>query len=374
MTQLTFYPLGNADTTLIEFRDGRRMLVDYAARRTGIGVDRRCDLPALLEADLKRSGRSDYAAVAFTHLDDDHCQGAEEFFHLEFANKYQGGGRHKIGTMWVPAGAITEEGLGGSARIIRQEARHRLIAGKGIVVFSRPERLAEWLKTQGLTVKDRQGCIVDAGKPVQGFTLPTDGVEFFAHSPHAWRTDAGDLVDRNRDSLVFQVRFQEGGHDTEVLFSGDVTHEELSEIVSITRRHGNDDRLHWNVYHLPHHCSYTALSPTKGVNKTVPVLNVQWLCETQGERRGYIISPSDPIPLKGMLTDDSVQPPHRQAAAYYREDVLENARNLLVTMSEPVALNPQPIVIQITRDGAVKIPAGSGGSAAAAAVVAPRAG
>ncbi len=175
MTQLTFFPLGNADTTLVEFRDGRRMLVDYAARGTGKVGDKRCDLPALLNADLRKSGQSDYAVVVFTHLDDDHCQGAEEFFHLDVAAKYQGGDRHKIGTMWVPAGAITEEGLGGSARVIRQEARHRLIAGKGIKVFSRPERLTEWLSSQGLTVQSRKSCFVDAGKLVEDFTLPWMG-------------------------------------------------------------------------------------------------------------------------------------------------------------------------------------------------------
>ncbi len=374
MTQLTFFPLGNADTTLVELQDGRRMLVDYAARGTGKVGDKRCDLPTLLKADLRKSGRSDYTVVAFTHLDDDHCQGAEDFFYLTHADKYQVGERHKIETMWVPAGAITETGLGSSARIIRQEARWRLEKGKGIVVFSRPERLAAWLGTKGLTIQDRLGCFVDAGKPVQGFALRADGVEVFAHSPHAWRTDERGIEDRNGDSLVFQVRFQEGGYNTDILFSGDVTYKELSEIVTITRKHGNADRLHWNVYHLPHHCSYTALGPDKGLDKTSPVANVRWLCETQGERNGFIISPSDPIPAEGTSADDDDQPPHRQAATYYRGDVLKNGRNLLVTMSEPTTATPKPIVIQIGRDGATRLPSGFGGSAAAAAVVAPRAG
>jgi len=81
MTQVTFYPLGCADTSLIEFQDGRRMLVDYAHRRSGDN-DKRCDLPALLKVDLKSAKRSDYAVVAFTHLDADHCFKSSEFFHL----------------------------------------------------------------------------------------------------------------------------------------------------------------------------------------------------------------------------------------------------------------------------------------------------
>ena len=374
MTQVTCYPLGCADTTLIELQNGRRMLVDYAHTKSGEADDKRCHLPTLLKADLKAAGRSSYTVVAFTHLDDDHCCGASDFFHLEHATKYQGDGRHKIETLWVPAGAVTEENLDGDARVIRSEAGYRLRNGKGIKVFSRPERLKDWFYREGLNIEDFRHCFVDAGKLVGGFTLSADGVEFFAHSPHALRSDERGLEDRNGDSLVFQARFLEGGFKTDILFSGDVTHAELAEIVDITKYHKNDDRLHWNVYHLPHHCSYTALGPLKGVDKTVPVEQVKWLCETQGEANGYIISPSKPIPWKGTPEDKDVQPPHRQAAEYYRTDVLSNPNRLLVTMSEPSSISPKPIVISITSTGAVKIPPGSGGATAAAAVTAPRAG
>lgn len=374
MTQITFYPLGCADTSLIAFRNGRRMLVDYADKRTDETGDLRCDLPKLLKDDLKAAGRSSYSVVAFTHLDDDHCLGSPDFFHLEHAAKYQGGDRKKIDTLWVPAAAITEEGMEGDSRIIRQEARHRLLAGKGILVFSRPERLAAWFEARGLDMDDCRHCFVDAGKLIPAFTVDGDGVEFFVHSPHAKRTDERGIEDRNGDSLVFQARFREGGRYTDVLFTGDVDHKVLSEIVDVTRWHGNDDRLHWNVYHLPHHCSYTAIGPDKGKDKTQPVDQVKWLCEEQGEANGFIISPSKPIPLEGTAEDRDTQPPHRQAANYYREDVLASRRNLLVTMSEPSSFNPKPIVLQITGDGAVKVPPGTGGSAAAASIVAPRAG
>lgn len=374
MTQITFFPLGCADTSLIEFRGGQRMLVDYANKRTGAPDDKCCDLPALLKADLKAAHLSSYRVVAFTHLDDDHCKGASEFFHLEHAAAYQGEGRIRIETMWVPASAITEEGLQDDARVIRQEARHRLRKGKGIIVFSRPERLQAWFEREGIRMSDRKDCLIDAGKLVPGFDLGADGVEFFAHSPHAKRTNDRGLEDRNGDSLVFQTRFLEGGYFTDVLFTGDVNHEVIGEIVDITKAHHREDRLHWNVYHLPHHCSYLSIGPEKGEDKTVPTEQVKWLCEEQGEPEGYIISPSKPIPLKGTAEDKDPLPPHRQAAEYYRQHVLARRANLLVTMEEPTSVNPKPIVIRITGSGAVKLPAGIGGVAAAAAVVAPRAG
>ena len=375
MVTLTFFNLGNADTCRINLRDGRRILVDYANKRDANDeLDKRSDLPKLLSDDLKDAKLKGYTVVAFSHLDEDHVKGAADFFELDHADKYKGSDRKKIETLWVPAGAITEESLKDDSRIIRQEARHRLLKGYGIWVFSRPERLKDFLEDNGLTLDDRKEFFVDAGNLVPDFNLGIDGVEFFAHSPHASRTDERGLEDRNGDSLVFQARFLEAGMTTDVLFAADVDYAVLGEIVDLTKYHKNDDRLHWNVYKLPHHCSYTAIGPDKGEDKTEPTEQVSWLCETQGEKRGYVISPSKPIPKKRSdedIKDD--QPPHRQAANYYREDVIESDR-LLVTMSEPNERDPKPIVIEIGGDGAVKKSLGALGAAAIVSGAAPRAG
>ena len=82
--------------------------------------------PSCLTDDLKDAKLKGYTVVAFTHLDEDHVKGSADFFELDHADKYKGGGRKKIETLWVPAGAITEESLKDNSRIIRQEARHRL--------------------------------------------------------------------------------------------------------------------------------------------------------------------------------------------------------------------------------------------------------
>jgi len=374
MTQLTYYNLGNADCCRIDFRNDERMLIDYADMRNyEDDDDNRSKLPDLLWDDLDELETDTYRVVAFSHLDTDHIKGSSEFFYFDHAKKYQNGKRAKIETMWVPAAAITETGVAGDAWAIRAEARHRLKEGYGIVVFSRPEKLKSWLEENDLTIEDRAEFIVDAGQLVQGFSLGTDHVEFFAHSPHAYRSDDNEIEDRNGDSLVFQARFEEGEEKTDVLFTSDVTYKELGEIVDITRKKNNDDRLHWNVYALPHHCSYLAINEEKGEDKTKPTDQIKWLCEDQGEKLGYIVSTSDPIPGKGTKEDENVQPPHRQAANYYKEDVVEPSR-FLVTMERPNALNPKPVVIKIGSTGAKLMSAGSATVAAAVATAAPRAG
>ena len=351
---LTFHPLGNADCTRIDLADGRKILLDYADMRAAADpYDRRIDLPIELKADLRRADRNYYDVVCFTHLDDDHCCGGGNFFWFDHALKYQGEDRIRIKELWVPAAAILEDGCQDSARIIRQEARYRLRLGYGIRVFSRPQRLVGWLQDQGLTLEERAHLITDAGWTVPGYSpLGPERVEFFVHSPFAWRQNATELVDRNQDSVVLQATFLEGGRETHALFMSDIDHETIDQIVATTRRHGHQDRLLWDVFKIPHHCSYTAIGPEKGVDRTVPTANVAWLCEAQGRVRHIMVATSKPTPLKGSAEDDDVQPPHRQAANYYKGVAREADGQFKVTMETPTETRPQPLKVQIDGLGA----------------------
>ena len=82
--------------------------------------------------------------------------GRQNIFYLEHAEKYQVKGRPRIGELWVPAAALVEEGLEGDARIIRSEARHRFKAKNGIRVFSRPDRLKEWMAARKTRLRRAQ--------------------------------------------------------------------------------------------------------------------------------------------------------------------------------------------------------------------------
>ena len=179
MHKVTFFPLGNADSCRIKLENGKRVLFDYANMRNPDDEnDLRCDLPKLLREDLDHSGKDSFEVVAITHLDEDHYKGASDFFWLEHAQKYQGEGRIKIKTLWVPAAIITEEGVDKEeGRIIRREARHRFKEGNGIRVFSRPERLRKWCEDNKVDFEKRKSLITDAGKLAPEFTKE----ESYAH-------------------------------------------------------------------------------------------------------------------------------------------------------------------------------------------------
>lgn len=353
MPKLTLFPLGNADCCRIDLDGGEKILLDCAATLDpNDATDKRCDLHQELRDDLKAADRDYFDVVAFTHLDRDHFARSTEFFHLEHAKKYQGGGRIKMNVMWVPAAMITEDAPDDEeARVLQKEARHRFKQGAGIRVFSRPERLRKWCEQNGIKLEDRCGLITDAGKLVPEFSIEKHGVEFFVHSPFAVRQDAKTVEDRNGDAIIVQATFKVDGVETMALLMADADHEVLADIVRVTKSKGNQARLEWDIAKLPHHCSYLSLGPEKGVDKTAPVDEVAWLYEDQGRAGAIIVSTSKPIPVKGSKEDDDVQPPHRQAANYYKPVLAASDGEFVVTMEHPKVSAPKPVVIEIGSRG-----------------------
>jgi beta-lactamase superfamily II metal-dependent hydrolase len=340
--KLTFYPLGNADCCLIDLDNGQKILFDYAdVGDSDDDDDLRIDLPEKLREDLEEAGKDSYDVVAITHADEDHIKGFSEFFYLEHAQKYQDDERIKIDTLWVPAAIILETSPStDDHRILRQEARHRLKEGKGIRVFSKPELLEDWLKEQGLKLEDRKALITNAGQIIPGYDKSSEGVEFFVHAPFSESID-DEEIERNKASLVVQVTFKIENQDTQLIMGADINHEVWTDIVRITQHYNRDDRLKWDIFKISHHCSYTALSDTKGTTKTVPVEKVKWLFE-QGHDKAILVSTSDPIPV-----ETTKPPPHRQAANYYKEMAKDIDGEFKVTMEHPKKSAPEPLVITI---------------------------
>ena len=119
---LTFYPLGNAETCLLELKNGGKILFDYAAMYNGSTPDDRYDIQKEL------SLHKEFDVVMFSHAHEDHTKGASEFFYLDHAKKYQSDSRAKIKELWVSAAFLLDTDLKNhsDAKIIRAEARHRL--------------------------------------------------------------------------------------------------------------------------------------------------------------------------------------------------------------------------------------------------------
>ncbi len=379
--KVIFYPVGNGDTTQIILSGGRRILFDFCHRSNAEEPDTpEINLKARLKTELAEANQDYFDVVAFTHADLDHIQGSTDFFELQHAKKYHGDGRIKIRELWVPAAMLLEEADNDHQMeefvLLRQEARHRLLEGKDILVFSQPQALMDWLipllEARGEAADARDHLFIDAGTIVPGFTLTTDKVEFFCHSPFIKHCDEGDII-RNSAALVFNVRFQADGQYYDYLEIGDAAWEDLEEIVKITRYHKNEDRLAWDLYNIPHHCSYKALSDEKGDKETEPKPLVKDIL-LLGKQDSYIVSCSKPVPdSKDMY--EQTQPPHIQARNTYERYLNEvGGRKFLVTMEEPNGTKPEPITFEITTGGVSWIRTGAIGAPAIILSSPPRAG
>lgn len=139
------------------------------------------------------------------------------------------------------------------------------------------------------------------------------------HSPFATRVNGNELIDRNIDALAVQVTFKSGDTLTRMLLGSDLDHGALTDIVKVTRAKKRDERLSNDISKICHHCSYTAIGPEKGKDKTEPVEEVKWMLEENLPVGAILVATSKPIPPD----DSDKQPPQRQAAAYY-EDCAES--------------------------------------------------
>jgi hypothetical protein len=345
MTKIIFYPLGNADTCLVKLSNGLQFVFDYADMNDpDDATDKRIPLAKQFKDDIGWPKCKEVDVLAFTHGDNDHVKGAAEMFWFEHAEKYQGKDRVKVKELWVPAALIVEEGSEDDTRVIRAEARHRFLAKSGIKIFARPEHLKEWLESKGKKLADYQHLIVNAGRCVPGFTLEDQGVEFFTHSPFSKTTGEG-VLDRNDNCLVMQATIRECSRDTRFLITADSTWDSWVEIVQATQSHKNEARLAWDLFKIPHHCSYLSMADEKGKTKTKPTPEFEWLLE-QGTERAVMVSSSWPIPA---TTED--QPPHVETYRRYKETTDKLDADLVVTMEHPTVKNPAPIVISVDTSG-----------------------
>ncbi len=340
MAKMFFYPLGNADSTLLHLNDGRLVLKDFFHPELE-DDDKRIDLASELN-DYVRSLDRDYIdVVAFSHADDDHLHGAEEFFWLEHAKKYQDENRVKIIELHVPANFITEKGLENTARVIQKEARLRLKTGAGIMIHGYPEQLNDWFNDEGIDPNSREDLIIHAGELIPGFNVKNGGVEIFVHSPFSFELE-DEEENRNDNSLVWHITFFEGDQTCTAILGADAGHDAWANIVYLTEKNDHEEKLSFDLFRISHHCSYKSLSEDKGESETIPRKEVEKIFQ-QGHDKCILISSSLPIP-----DEDTDQPPHYQAKAYYEKVVKDkgNENNFFVTMEWRSVENPKPIIVE----------------------------
>ena len=144
------------------------------------------------------------------------------------------------------------------------------------------------------------------------------------------------MIDRNQDSVVFQATFLEGGRQTRALFMSDIDHESIEQIVKTTKRHNNEDRLLWDIFKTRTTAPTRPSAPRKATTRPSRPMRSNG-CAKPGPGAPHHDVHQQVHPVKGSDEDKDVQPPHRQAGAYYKRVANAKDGQFKVTMDLPSA-------------------------------------
>lgn len=341
---ITFFPEGNAECVFLELDNGKRMLMDYANMHSG--DPRYADLTTSFE-DI-----DSFDIVMFTHPHDDHVKGAADFFYFDYTPKYRIGKRAKIKELWISAAFLLDVNPCEDARVIRQEARHRLkeCNREGIKIFAAPGSLTTWLKDNDLSTDENDHPIIHAGTLMDSSMHGLGNeISIFVHAPFS--EDAEDADNRNDPSIVIQIALDNADQTTNIFITGDTPHDVLDKIVERSESSGNADYLKWDLYDIPHHCSYTGLSDERGEDITEPSEDIKRLLQEYGQENAFLVASCRAFSDVG---DEDTQPPHVQAKKAYRKyskNTDGSSKTLLITSEYSGKTNPKPLRFKIDCTG-----------------------
>ena len=351
MSKIKFYPVDNGDTVLIKV-DKTTIQIDANIRSNDDCYDVMSDL--LDEFSKDSEGKYHLDLFMLTHPDEDHCHGIDTYYYLGDPDKYTDEDLEDdlviIDELMVTP-MLFSDATSAPAKALKKEAERRrklwdenssdkTKAGNRLVIIGydgdkKYENVTSYIP--GETIKKVNG---------KSITL----LEFFVHSPFKDSLVEGKAeADKNETSIVMQARFKYTSTDTDpaalYLFGGDADHYIWEEIQNQSKAHGNDDKLDFDIFMAPHHCSWTYFNdvPYKKGETDEPVESSKDLIKDHKMMGAVIIASSK------QIKDDDDNPPHYPAKEEYVK--LIGSDKFISLAEEPDSKNPKPVVYEVTSTG-----------------------
>lgn len=352
MSKIKFYPVDNGDTVLIKV-DKTTIQIDANIRDNDDCYDVKEDLLDELSTDSE--GRCHLDLFMLTHPDEDHCRGIDTNYYLGDPDRYSDADKDDdliiIDELMVTPMLFTDA-TSTPAKALKKEAERRrklwddnspnkTKAGNRLVIIGydgdkRYENVTSYIP--GETIKKVNG---------KSMSL----LEFFVHSPFKDSLVEGRAeADKNETSIVMQARFKYASTDTKpsalYLFGGDADHYIWEEIQDQSKAHGNDDKLDFDIFMAPHHCSWSYFNdvPYKKGETDEPVESSKDLIKNHKMTRAVIIASSK------QIKDDDDNPPHYPAKKEYVK-LIGSSDKFTSLAEESDSKNPKPVVYEVTSSG-----------------------
>ena len=308
------------------------------------------DVKADLLKELKKDGLGRPFVDLFisTHPHDDHCKGfAENFYHGEVDDYDKDKNKDEIiiEELWITPRGLNNN-LSSPAEDIRKEAKRRrklydddknFIGSKGNYL-----RIIGYDKDKEF---DRRYCYVP-GKlvtTVHGSSL--SWLDIFIHAPFKEDVETSKKYDdKNATSVVVQFGFKIDsytGYKSRVLMGGDAEHEIWQHILD---NNADDEKLKWNIFLAPHHCSWSFFNEPDNKKEIKP--SAEAILDKQIGNSAHIIASSNEI------KNDDNNPPCYEAKQQYIKKLKSGSSHFLNTATHSKVGNiPQPIVFKINENG-----------------------
>jgi len=348
---ITYFPVGNGDTSLIQLSNGFNILIDCNITNASKDEsdDTTYDVHNHLLSVLKKEKNVPFVdAFILTHPDEDHCRGFGETFYTgdpsTYSDKHKKDGLIRIDELWFTPRIFSphEKDLCDTAKTIRKEARRRLqlYQDKKTERKNSGNRLHIIGYTDNPEIKGLDEIITTPGNminSINGSTLKDFSI--FVHAPFKKDTDS-KWADRNDTSVVFQARFdvEEEKNAALVFFGGDSGFEIWEDIL----KNSKEATLSWDIFLAPHHCSWTFFNEVpykegdKASKSSLDLLNKK-------HAGAIVIASCKPI------KDDDDNPPHHAAKEQYIENIGKD--NFFVTGEYPTSKKPLPLIFTMTKKG-----------------------
>lgn len=347
--KIKFYPVGNADCTLIKLSNGKTIIIDCQIKDAfdEDGKQVCYDVKADLLKELKRDSDNHPFVDLYvsTHPHDDHCIGFVDHFYHGKPEDYNDDQNELIiiGELWVTPYALKNDVCDSAADIRKEAKRRRTLYDQDNQYTG---EYGNYLRIIGYD-KDKEfdsrygyipGTLV---KEVNGESL--SWLEIFIHAPFKEDVEeAKEESDKNAVSIVLQFAFSLKGKPdiTKMLVGGDAEHQVWQHILDNNQ---DGEKLAWDVFQTPHHCSWTFFNDTE--DKEHVLQSAEDILAKRRDDDGLIIASSNEI------KNEKPNPPHYEAKVEYKKR-LKRKSNFLNTAIHCVENDiSQPIVLVVTDSG-----------------------
>ena len=375
--QIKFYPVGNGDNILLKLDDKTTVIVDFQVRDCDEDSDGLTTYD--VKKDLIKELSKDSNNIPFvdlfinSHPHNDHCLGFEKNFYYGSPNDYADTNRKKeeiiIGELWVTQRVFSNDLCSDGGAIRREAKRRKKLFEDG---SCESNKYGNRLRIIGYNEDD---TIVDGlhyvpGETVDIFNGKTNAyMSMFIHAPFK-----SDLVrgkadkDENAASIVLQIRLRtqkDGDIKSRIILGGDADHYVFEKILEKSQKNNNEDKLEWDLFLAPHHCSWSFFNDRPYEDNTEPK-------DYSLEFLDYKNVGANVIASSKKIEDKEPNPPHYPAKEEYVKKVGESKfKNTAINKDEKA---PEPLVYTIDDNGFKLEKAGIAASVSIMSSSTPRAG